>query len=113
LSPRHNVPDVFLGALAAGFQQMVRLDVDLDLRGSLEDAVILLLNSLVDRLHDDLILILEDYDVIHEPVIHEALGLMLDYLPPLLHVVIVAEQEPPLHNLPRLRVRRQMMQVKI
>jgi ATP/maltotriose-dependent transcriptional regulator MalT len=48
------------------------------------------------------ILVLEDYHVIIQPDIHEAMMFLLDHLPPALHVVIISRASPPL-PLNRLR----------
>jgi LuxR family maltose regulon positive regulatory protein len=42
------------------------------------------------------VLVLEDYHVITEPHIHEAVSFFLDHLPATLHVVILTRNEPPL-----------------
>jgi LuxR family maltose regulon positive regulatory protein len=44
----------------------------------------------------ELTLVLDDYHVITTPAIHEALALLLDYLPPALHLVILTRADPPL-----------------
>ena len=55
----------------------------------------LLLNDLV-TLADDAILVLDDYHVIDAPAIHQAMSLLLDHLPPRVHLVIATRTEPPL-----------------
>jgi LuxR family maltose regulon positive regulatory protein len=59
-------------------------------------------------------LILDDYHVIDNPVIHDALGFLLDHLPPPpqgMHIVIASRADPPL-PLPRLRARGQMIELR-
>ncbi len=68
-----------------------------------------LLNE-VDRFKHDLIVALDDYHVIHNAEIHEALNYLLDHLPAQLHIAITSRTMPPL-VLPRLRVRRQLAEV--
>lgn len=53
---------------------------------------------------DDVILLLDDYQVITNSAIHEALTFLLDHLPPRLHLVLTSRADPPL-PLPRLRAR--------
>jgi LuxR family transcriptional regulator, maltose regulon positive regulatory protein len=50
------------------------------------------------------ILVLEDYHLIGEPAIHQAMTFFLDHLPATLHVVIVTRSQPPL-PLARMRAR--------
>ena len=52
----------------------------------------------------DVALVLDDYHVITAPAIHGALALLLDYLPPQLHLVILTRADPAL-PLARLRAR--------
>ena len=53
---------------------------------------------------DDVVLLLDDYQVITNPAIHDAVSYLLEHLPPHLHLLITSRIEPPL-PLPRLRVR--------
>jgi LuxR family maltose regulon positive regulatory protein len=50
------------------------------------------------------VLILDDYQFIENPVIHEAVSLFIERLPPQVHIVITSRIDPPL-PLGRLRVR--------
>src|SRR5215213_1699318 len=52
----------------------------------------------------DMVLVLDDYHVITAPAIHAALALLLDYLPPQLHLVILTRADPAL-PMARLRAR--------
>ena len=60
---------------------------------------------------DDFILVLDDYHVIDEKTVHEAVDFLLDHMPPQMHLFIVSRSDPPLH-LSRLRVQRQMVEVR-
>jgi LuxR family maltose regulon positive regulatory protein len=110
LTRAHNRADVFLGALAAALAQ--EIGEALDPGGPPETVVVDLLNALA-AMSGHLFIILDGYGVITAPVVHDAVSLMLDYLPPQVHVVIVTDVEPPLSNLPRLRVRRHMTRIKL
>ncbi len=70
----------------------------------------LLVNDLV-ALPDPSILILDDYHVIEAPAVHQALGFLLEHLPPQLHVMIASRVDPPL-QLARLRVRGQLVELR-
>ncbi len=75
-----------------------------------EAVITALINALSD-LSADLTLVLEDYDVIETPAIHNALTFLLDHLPPSLHIVITARADPPL-PLARLRARDQLCELR-
>lgn len=75
-------------------------------------------NSLLDELLNDLtamdifiIIYFEDYHVITNHIIHEALEYFLDHQPEQVHVVMTTRQDPPL-PIPRLRARRQLTEVR-
>lgn len=52
----------------------------------------------------DLILVLDDYQLIQEALVHESLSFLIEYMPEHTHIVLISRVEPPL-SLPRLRVR--------
>jgi LuxR family transcriptional regulator, maltose regulon positive regulatory protein len=58
-----------------------------------------------------LVLVLDDYHLVVNPTIHRSLDFVLEHLPEPLHVAIAARSEPPL-ALGRLRVRREVVEVK-
>jgi LuxR family maltose regulon positive regulatory protein len=57
------------------------------------------------------VLVLDDYHVITNERIHDAVAFFLDHLPPHVHMVIISRTDPPL-PLPRLRVRRQLTELR-
>ncbi|MBN1888984.1 MAG: tetratricopeptide repeat protein [Thermoflexales bacterium] len=57
------------------------------------------------------VLVLDDYQLIHTSLIHDALAFLLDHQPPRMHVVIATRTDPPL-PLPRLRARGQMTEIR-
>lgn len=75
----------------------------------LETAIIDLINAL-DGFAHDFILVLDNYHVINAMPVHSAVRLLLDYLPPHAHLIIASRSEPPL-QIPRLRVRRQLLEI--
>jgi LuxR family maltose regulon positive regulatory protein len=69
-----------------------------------------LLNELAD-LPTQVILVLDDYHVIHTPAIHEGLAFLLDHQPPQLHLALSTRADPPL-PLARLRARRRLTEIR-
>ncbi len=109
LEPVDNAPELFLADLVVALQAalpQIQLSVG---DTSLQDGIIDLINALTS-VPGDLSLILDNYHVISEPLIHQAMRLLLDYLPPQVHLIIASRTEPPL-QLPRLRVRRQLVEL--
>ena len=58
----------------------------------------------------DITLILDDYHAITAPAIHQSVALLLDHLPPRLHLIVSSRAEPPL-PLARLRARGQLAEL--
>jgi LuxR family maltose regulon positive regulatory protein len=56
-------------------------------------------------------LVLDDYQSIHNALIHDALSFLLDHQPLHMHLLIATRTDPPL-PLPRLRVRGQMTEIR-
>ncbi|HEX4716655.1 MAG TPA: LuxR family transcriptional regulator, partial [Ktedonobacteraceae bacterium] len=59
-----------------------------------------------------LVLILDDYQVIEEPTIHESLRFFLEHLPAYLHLLLSGRVDPDL-PLARLRVRGQLTEIRV
>jgi LuxR family transcriptional regulator, maltose regulon positive regulatory protein len=76
----------------------------------LEVLLTLLLNDLA-LLPGPCILVLDDYHALEAPAIHQALGYLIEHLPPALHLVIASREDPPL-ALARLRARRQLSELR-
>ncbi|MEZ4659194.1 MAG: LuxR C-terminal-related transcriptional regulator [Caldilineaceae bacterium] len=77
-------------------------------------AVDVLLTSLINdiaTLTMPIILVLDDYHFINHALIHEALGFLVDHLPPQLHLVLLTREDPPL-PLARWRVRQQLTELR-
>ncbi|MGD2049723.1 MAG: LuxR C-terminal-related transcriptional regulator, partial [Chloroflexota bacterium] len=60
---------------------------------------------------DHTVIVLDDYHLIQEPSIHEALAFLLDHLPPTLHFILVGRQEPPL-PVARYRARHELLEIR-
>jgi LuxR family transcriptional regulator, maltose regulon positive regulatory protein len=76
----------------------------------IETVLIALVNAL-STLQEDIALVLDDYHVIESSSIHNAMTFLLDHLPPTLHLIIASRVDPPL-PLGRLRVRRQLNELR-
>jgi LuxR family maltose regulon positive regulatory protein len=55
----------------------------------------LIINDLAD-IPEDVILVLDDYHLIHSSEIHHLLNLLIEHLPPQLHLVLSTRSDPPL-----------------
>ncbi len=75
------------------------------------DAILAELINEIATLPNALTLVLDDYHVIETSAIHEALGFLLDNLPPQLHLIVASRHDPPL-PLARLRARRQLSELR-
>jgi LuxR family maltose regulon positive regulatory protein len=80
-------------------------------RSDLLDGIADLLNALL-AVEDDFAVILEGYQAIGAPEVHAAVALMVDYPPPRMHLYVVSQTVPPL-PLPRLRVRRRLVEIDL
>ena len=74
-----------------------------------EDVLPALLNE-VDEVAKDCVFVVEDYHVIDNATIHEAVAYLVDHAPPNLEVVISTGVEPPL-PLARLRGRGELLEI--
>jgi LuxR family maltose regulon positive regulatory protein len=76
----------------------------------LKTVLTVLINDLL-AIPDDFVLVLDDYHVINQSTIHEALAFLVDHLPPQMHLVIASRTDPPL-PLARLRTRSQLTELR-
>lgn len=106
-------PSVFLGYLTFGIQQQVAgfgealfsylQEATGELAQHPERAVDVFLNEVLERVEQQLILVLDDYHHLGpDTAVHAVLDRLLAYLPDVLHVIIVSREVPPL-ALGRLR----------
>ena len=63
------------------------------------------------RLEEPAILVLDDYHIITNPLIHEMLEYFLEHQPSHIHLVLITRSDPPL-PLARLRARGQMTEIR-
>lgn len=76
-----------------------------------ESILTALLNE-ITAFGDDFVLVLDDYHVIASGAVNEALVFLLKYLPPRMHLVIATREDPHL-PLARLRVRGQLVELRV
>jgi LuxR family transcriptional regulator, maltose regulon positive regulatory protein len=60
------------------------------------EAVLSAFINAANDLHDPLVFVLDDYHLLEDAAIHNALSFLLEYLPPTLHFVLITRTEPPL-----------------
>lgn len=99
-----------LEPLFPGLASEIRALTELPQLASLKPVVTTLINGLAGS-GTDLVIVLDDYHVINNGEIHEAVDLLLDRLPTNVHVALIARSDPPL-SLSRLRVRQQLMEIR-
>ena len=105
-------PSVFLGYLAHGIQQQVAgfgdtmfayLQQTNELAQQPERAVDVLLNEILERVEQQLIIVLDDYHHLGaDTPVHAVVDRLIAYLPDVIHVIIISRDTPPL-TLARLR----------
>ncbi len=79
------------------------------------DAVGVALAALLNALtvaEDSYALVLDDYHVLRDPLIHQGVEFLLAYLPPALHLVVAGRTDPPL-PLARMRVRGELEEIRV
>lgn len=117
LDVNDNEPSRFLSYLTVALQS---IDAELGLRvssllGSPElppmgNLITLLVNDLT-TLPQKVVVVFDDYHVIDNLEIHNALKFLLDHQPPQLHLVIISQADPPF-PLARLRVHEQVTDIR-
>jgi LuxR family transcriptional regulator, maltose regulon positive regulatory protein len=79
--------------------------------GRVESLIASLINEIA-ALPTQLTLVLDDYHLISEASIHRGIDYLLDHLPPQMRLIVATREDPPL-SLPRLRVRGQLLELRI
>lgn len=74
------------------------------------DAMLTAFVNLASDLPGQMVFILDDYHLIDNAAIHEALTFLLDHLPPTTHIVLAGRGEPPL-PLARYRARQELLEL--
>ena len=104
----------FLAALAE-----VGLDLDLADTAVSQSTPELLMTDVVNRVtavleptpENHLVFVLDDYHLIHDQTIHEAITFLLEHMPDQMHVVLATRADPPL-PLARWRARSQLLELR-
>ena len=94
----------------AVFQSQQRILVEPILTTLVND-ITQLSDPLSEDSNKDFVLVLDDYHLIEEPSVHQAIEFLLEHQPRQFHLVILTRVDPPLH-LSRLRVRNQMIEIR-
>ncbi len=74
------------------------------------EAVLTTLINELSGVREEFVLVLDDYHLVENPAVHEALSFLLDHLPPTLHLFVAARTVPPL-PISRLRGRGQLVEL--
>jgi LuxR family maltose regulon positive regulatory protein len=77
----------------------------------LDVTVASLVNALI-VLDDPLVIVLDDYHVINQRILHNAIQQLIDRLPPQLHLMLLTRADPPL-TLARLRARNALLEIRV
>ena len=116
LAASDNLPPSFQAHLAAVMNKLA-LDGRLgsfdppEQNEGLEDWIVSLINWAADW-RVDRVLVIDNYTIIVAAEIHRAIALLIDFLPPHLHVILITQGEPPL-PLGHWRVRRQVAEINL
>jgi len=110
LDPADNQPVQFFAYLLGALQRMIPGFCN-DLFASLENTADVDLTILIQDLLNEFatsgtpyLVVLDDYHVITDKAVHELTNLLVEYLPPNVHILITTRDVPPL-DLPRWRAR--------
>ena len=80
---------------------------------SFEGLVTALINELAAQPgEDEMVLVLDDYHLIDSQLVHSSVGLLVEHLPPGLHLVLASRSDPPLPQA-RLRAGGQLAELRI
>lgn len=114
LDERDNDPARFTAYLLETFRAhnaALSVTLDYEERVNLQDAVDQILHA-ATAVTTSVVLILDDYHLITEPRIHDAIGRMIDHMPPNMRLAIGTRADPPL-QLARLRVRGEIAEIRM
>jgi len=75
------------------------------------EAILVSLVNDLDAANGETVLVLDDYQFVSSPVVHEQVAFLLDHCPQTFHLVIATRSDPPL-PLARLRARAQTVELR-
>ena len=117
LDPGDNDPDRFLAHLVAALrvgspQVFANTTAVLETGGEVSaEAVLISLVNDLDQVDGATVLALDDYHVIDEAGVHDAVAFLLEHLPPPATIAIATRADPPL-PLARLRARAELVELR-
>jgi ATP/maltotriose-dependent transcriptional regulator MalT len=74
------------------------------------DAALRAFLNVANAMSNQMVFVLDDYHLIDDPAIHQALTFLLDHLPPTLHFALATRVQPPL-PLARYRARHELLEL--
>jgi LuxR family maltose regulon positive regulatory protein len=92
------------------YSGLLRNELPSDESGSGTSTLTALIND-ISQLEKPLVLVLEDYHLIHEQAVHQAVMFLLNHLPPKIHLVILTRSDPPF-PLSRMRGRGELYELR-
>ena len=117
LDEADNDPARFLSYLLGALQRVdptlgqdVRAELETSEPPRLEAAIAALINDLLARPRD-FVLVLDDFQVIDEAIVHDAIRTLVAQQPPQMRLVIVTREDPPL-PLARLRAQGRLVELR-
>jgi LuxR family maltose regulon positive regulatory protein len=117
IAEEHDKPDRFSRSLLAAWEA-IRPEVRQSPLGLLlgasapdRDAVLAAFVDLAADASDETVFVLDDYHLIDEASVHQAVAYLLDHLPPAFHLVLAGRADPPL-PLARYRARAELLEVR-
>ncbi len=117
LDERDNDTDRFLSYFIEAFQ-VSDLAIGVAARKLIGKTAIphpeIVITEVINDIHSfpgQIVLVLDDYHLIENPEIHEAMDYLIEHMPAQLHVVLTCRVDPPL-ALSRLRGRREMIDIR-
>ncbi len=117
LDPADDQPSVFWGQVLAALQGIAGPTFGQGILPLLEsgqpptEGVLAAVVNELSELPSELDLVLDDYHLIEDPAIHDAMAFFLDHLPPQVHLVITTRADPPF-PLARLRARGDLVEIR-
>jgi LuxR family maltose regulon positive regulatory protein len=105
---------IYLIDALQGINPDIGVDIQSILEAGADPPIENLLTSLVNDIANSathFVLVLDDYHIIQEIKVHQALDFLLDHFPPGMHMVILSRTIPPM-PLGRLRVQRELTEIR-
>jgi LuxR family transcriptional regulator, maltose regulon positive regulatory protein len=118
LDPEDNDPSLLMAYLLAAFQKgfaALGADAGALLESPQPVAPQIFMTALINdlaQLQPPVTLVLDDYQFINNPAVHEIIAYLLDHLPSGIHLLLMTRSDPPL-PLHRYRARSQMVEIRL